>query len=98
MWSFSLFRKTNKPPVVEIDIIKVDEHKDGYSDIIRKRIIEGIDSCDLLIADLSYGNKNVHHEIGSNLSMQDQLRVTTYHELREGLLKKLKIDFLCKIN
>ncbi len=104
---------------VEIDIIKVDEHKDGYSDVISKRIIEGIDSCDLLIADLSYGNKNVHHEIGyaqgkgkkvlliyhnregasasdeigSNLSMHDQLRFTTYHELREGLLKKIKDKF-----
>ena len=30
---------------VEIDIIKVDEHKDGYSDVISKRIIAGIDSC-----------------------------------------------------
>ncbi|HIY01648.1 MAG TPA: hypothetical protein IAA26_07375 [Candidatus Blautia faecipullorum] len=104
---------------VEIDIIKVDDHKDGYSDVISKRIIEGIDSCDLLIADLSYGNKNVHHEIGyaqgkgkkvlliyhnregvsasdeigSNLSMHDQLRFTTYHELREGLLKKIKDRF-----
>ncbi|UWO19328.1 hypothetical protein [Blautia wexlerae] len=104
---------------VEIDIIKVDEHKDGYSDVISKRIIDGINSCDLLIADLSYGNKNVHHEIGyaqgkgkkvlliyqnregtlasdeigSNLSMHDQLRFTTYGELREGLLKKIKDIF-----
>ncbi|MDE7423558.1 MAG: hypothetical protein K2N51_07685 [Lachnospiraceae bacterium] len=104
---------------VEIDIIKVDEHKDGYSEVISKRIIEGIDNCDLLIADLSYGNKNVHHEIGyaqgkekkvlliyhnregasasdeigSNLSMHDQLRFTTYGELREGLLKKIKDRF-----
>ena len=104
---------------VQIDIIKVDEHKDGYSDVISKRIIEGIDSCDLLIADLSYGNKNVHHEIGyaqgkgkkvlliyhnregasasdeigSNLSMHDQLRFTTYGELREGLQKKIKDRF-----
>lgn len=104
---------------VELEIIKVDEHKDGYSDIISKRIIEGIDSCDLLIADLSYGNKNVHHEIGyaqgkgkkvlliyhirddasasdeigSNLSMHDQLRFNTYGELREGLLEKIKHRF-----
>ncbi len=104
---------------VDIDIIKVDEHKDGYSDDISKRIIEGIDGCDLLIADLSYGNKNVHHEIGyaqgkgkkvlliyqnregasasdeigSNLSMHDQLRFTTYGELRSGLLKKIKYIF-----
>lgn len=49
---------------VDIETIRVDKHKDGYSDVISKRIIEGIDNCDLLIADLSYGNKNVHHEIG----------------------------------
>ena len=105
---------------VEIEIIKVDEHKDGYSDVISKRIIEGIDSCDLLIADLSYGNKNVHHEIGyaqgkgkkvlliyqnrdsasasdeigSNLSMHDQLRFTTYVELRAGLIEKIKDRFI----
>lgn len=105
---------------IEIEIIKVDEHKDGYSDVISKRIIEGIDSCDLLIADLSYGNKNVHHEIGyaqgkgkkvlllyhirdganaseeigSNLSMHDQLRFSTYGELRIGLIEKIKNRFL----
>lgn len=105
---------------VDIEIIKVDEHKDGYSDVISKRITEGIDGCDLLIADLSYGNKNVHHEIGyaqgknkkvlllyqmreggnasdeigSNLSMHDQLRFNTYGELREGLLKKIKDRFM----
>lgn len=105
---------------VQIEIIKVDEHKDGYSDDISKRIIEGIDNCDLLIADLSYGNKNVHHEIGyaqgrgkkvlllyhvregadpsneigSNLSMHDQLRFHTYGELRENLLQKIKDYFL----
>lgn len=104
---------------VDIEIIKVDEHTDGYSDFICKRIIEGIDSCDLLIADLSYGNKNVHHEIGyaqgkdkkvlmlyynrddadaineigSNLSMHDQLRFRTYGELRTKLLEKIKNCF-----
>lgn len=104
---------------VELEIIKVDEHNDGYSDFISKRIIEGIDNCDLLIADLSYGNKNVHHEIGyaqgkgkkvlllyhirddadpsdeigSNLSMHDQLRFKTYGELRDGLLEKIKDRF-----
>lgn len=49
---------------IDIEIMKEDEHKDGYSDDISKRIIESIDNCDLLIADLSYGNKNLHHEIG----------------------------------
>lgn len=100
---------------VELEVIKVDEHNDGYSDSISKRITDGIDSCSLLIADLSYGNKNVHHEIGyaqgkdkkvlmlyhsrdgadpsaeigSNLSMHDQLRFRTYGDLRERLLKKI---------
>lgn len=104
---------------VELEIIKVDEHKDGFSEVISKRIIDGIDSCDLLIADLTYGNKNVHHEIGyaqgkgkkvlllyhvregtspsdeigSNLSMHDQLRFNTYGELREKLLQKIKDRF-----
>ena len=104
---------------LELEIIKVDEHNDGYSDNISRRIIEGIDCCDLLIADLTYGNKNVHHEIGyaqgkgkrvlliyrihdnvnpaeeigSNLSMHDQLRFKTYGELRKGLLKKIEDCF-----
>lgn len=104
---------------IELEIIKVDEHKDGFSEVISKRIIDGIDNCDLLIADLSYGNKNVHHEIGyaqgkgkkvlllyhvreganpsdeigSNLSMHDQLRFNTYGELREKLLQKIKDRF-----
>ncbi|MCM1498513.1 MAG: nucleoside 2-deoxyribosyltransferase, partial [Clostridium sp.] len=104
---------------VELDVNKVDENKDGYSDDIGKKIIEGIDNCDLLIADLSYGNRNVHHEIGyaqgkgkkvlllyrmrdgvnpsdeigSNLSMYNQLRFNTYGELRESLLEKIKDCF-----
>lgn len=103
----------------KIEIIKVDKHKDGYSDSITKRIMEGINNCDLFIADLSYGNKNVHHEIGyaqgrgkkilllyhirdgiepsndigSNLSMYDQLRFNTYGELRKCLVEKLKDYF-----
>lgn len=104
---------------MNIEITKVDEHKDGYSDSITKRIMEGINNCDLLIVDLSYGNKNVHHEIGyaqgrgkkvlllyhirdgiepfneigSNLSMYDQLRFDTYKELRTRLLEKFKNYF-----
>lgn len=104
---------------MKFEIERVDEHKDGYSDNISKRIIEGIDNCDLLIADLSYGNRNVYHEIGyaqgkgkkvlllykkrkdtnpsdeigSNLSMYDQLRFNTYKELNNDLLKKIKDYF-----
>lgn len=83
------------------------------------RIIEGIKESALVIADLSYGNKNVHHEIGyaqglnkkvlmlyktrpgvepkteigSNISMHDQLRYTNQTELRPKLLKKIRQFF-----
>lgn len=103
---------------IDFQLIKVDEHPDGYSDDIYHRIVTGIHKSDLVIADLSYGNKNVHHEIGyaqalgkkvlllyrirddvdskteigSNISMYDQLRFKNQTELRPKLLKKIK-DF-----
>lgn len=100
---------------IDFKIIKVDEHTDGYSDEIYHRITDGIRMSDLVIADLSYGNKNVHHEIGyaqalgkkvlllyknrddadpkseigSNISMHDQLRFKNQTELRPKLLKRI---------
>lgn len=104
---------------IEFELVKVDEHKDGYSDEIYRRITEGIRKSSLVIADLSYGNKNVHHEIGyaqglekkvlliyqsrkgvepkeeigSNISMHDQLRFENQKELRPALLKKIRQFF-----
>ena len=104
---------------IDLKIIKVDEHEDGYSDEIYHRIIDGIREASLVIADLSYGNKNVHHEIGyaqgigkkvlliyqirdgidpkeeigSNISMHDQLRFTNIVELRSQLLKRIRNFF-----
>lgn len=104
---------------VDIEIIKVDEHTDGFSGDISQRIIKGINSCDLLIADLSYGNKNVHHEIGlaqgkgkkvimlyhtrvgieanseigSNISMQDQVRFRSLTDMRSQLTYKIRQVF-----
>lgn len=101
---------------IDLKLFKVDEHTDGYSDEIYHRIVEGITNADLVIADLSYGNKNVHHEIGyaqalnkkvlliyktrdgvnskddigSNISMHDQLRFKNQTELRPKLLKKIR--------
>ena len=101
---------------ISFKLIKVDEHPDGYSDDIYHRIVTGISNSDLVIADLSYGNKNVHHEIGyaqalgkkvlllykirddvdskteigSNISMYDQLRFKNQTELRPKLLKKIR--------
>ena len=103
---------------ITLDVVKVDEHDEGCSEVISKRIYDGIDNCDLLIADLSYNNKNVHHEvgyaqglgkkvlmlyydrenentshnIGSNISMHEQLRFGSYDQLERDLLGKLK-DF-----
>lgn len=104
---------------IDFNLIKVDEHEDGYSDEIFKRIVEGISEASLVIADLSYGNRNVHHEIGyaqglkkkvlmlyqirddtdpkkeigSNLSMHDQLRFKNQTQLRPELLKKIRQFF-----
>lgn len=104
---------------VEINLIKVDEHHDGYSGDIYERIIEGIKKSALVIADLSYGNRNVHHEIGlaqgmgkkvlllyklrdaidarqeigSNISMYDQVRLKNQTELRPVLTKKIEQYF-----
>ncbi|MBQ7598416.1 MAG: hypothetical protein IJU56_07540 [Clostridia bacterium] len=103
----------------DLKIIRVDDHEDGYSDEIYHRIIDGIRESSLVIADLSYGNKNVHHEIGyaqgigkkvlliyqsrdgvdskkeigSNISMHDQLRFMTRAELRPQLLLKIRQFF-----
>lgn len=104
---------------IEIKLIKVDEHHDGYSDEIYHRIIDGIKESSLVIADLSFGNKNVHHEIGyaqglgkkvlllyqtrdgipanseigSNISMHDQVRFHNQTELRPILLNKIRQFF-----
>ena len=104
---------------IEFNLIRVDENGDGYSDEIYRRIVNGIESSSLVIADLSYGNRNVHHEIGyaqglgkkvlliykqrpgvnpndeigSNLSMHDQLRFKNQTELRSKLLNKIKQYF-----
>lgn len=104
---------------IEFHIIKVDDHKDGYSDEIYHRIVDGIQRSSLVIADLSYGNRNVHHEIGyaqglgkkvlllyeirkdveakdeigSNISMHDQIRFKNQTELRPVLLKRIRHFF-----
>jgi hypothetical protein len=49
---------------IELELIKVDEHKDGHSGEIYPRIKTGIERAELVIADLTHGNHNVYHEIG----------------------------------
>lgn len=44
--------------------IRMDHFKKGYSYKINDEILELVEGCGYLIADLSLGNKNVYHEIG----------------------------------
>lgn len=44
--------------------IRIDQFNTGYSYDINDEILSLIESCGLLVADLSKGNKNVYHEIG----------------------------------
>ncbi len=49
---------------LKIQPIRIDQFKKGYSYEITDEILELIQGCGLLIADLTYGNKNVYHEVG----------------------------------
>ena len=49
---------------VNIKLERVDRHNEGVSADIFNRIDSGISKCGLMIADLSGGKPNVHHEIG----------------------------------
>jgi hypothetical protein len=74
---------------LEINLIKVDEHHDGYSDEIFHRIINGIKESSLVIADLTFGNKNVHHEIGYAQGLNK--KVLLIYKKREGVLTNSEI-------
>ena len=52
--------------------------------------MKGIDSCDLLIADLTYGNKNVHHEIG--YAQGRGKKVLLLYHVREGADSSKEIE------
>ena len=49
---------------IKLREIRVDQFDTGYSYEINQEILELIENSGLMIADLSGGNKNVHHEIG----------------------------------
>lgn len=49
---------------IEIKPIRIDKEQKGHSYKIDDEILSVIEGCGLLIADLSLGNKNVYHEIG----------------------------------
>jgi hypothetical protein len=49
---------------IKLREIRVDRFDTGYSYKINQEILDLIENSGLMIADLSGGNKNVHHEIG----------------------------------
>lgn len=106
-----------------IKLNRVDKHEEGCSGDILARIYNGIENSDLLIIDLSFGNKNVYHElgyaqglkkevilifneqgdanpkedIGSNLTMLEQLRFKNFTDLEKILTKNI-INYFKLVN
>lgn len=54
---------------IKITPLRIDEYIKGETYTITEEILEAINSCSLLIADLSSGNKNVYHEIGYAMAL-----------------------------
>lgn len=49
---------------IKLRPVRIDDFNKGHSYTITGQILELIEGSGLLIADLTYGNKNVYHEIG----------------------------------
>jgi len=49
---------------IRLSEIRIDQFNKGHSYTIDDEILEVIEGCGLLIADLTFGNRNVYHEIG----------------------------------
>lgn len=49
---------------LELKPIRIDRENKGHSYTIADEILHIIDGCGLLVADLTEGNKNVYHEVG----------------------------------
>ena len=62
--------ETNKQFAANIKLQRVDRHEEGCSGDILLRVQEMMSSCGLVIADLSSGKPNVHHEIGLAMGMK----------------------------
>ena len=56
---------------IKIELIRVDEYNPGHSFKIPDKILELISDAGMLIADLTYGNKNVYHELGYLMGLND---------------------------
>ncbi len=49
---------------IKLKPVRIDQFNKGHSYTITGQILELIEDSGLLVADLTYGNKNVYHEIG----------------------------------
>ncbi len=82
---------------IKIEPIRVDEYNPGHSFKIPDKILELISEAGLLIADLTYGNKNVYHELGYLMGLNNGRSLTQENFImifREGIPgQKESIDF-----
>lgn len=56
---------------IKINPIRIDQFETGYSYQINDEILKMIEDSGLLIADLTAGNKNVYHEIGYLMGLNE---------------------------
>lgn len=54
---------------IKIRPLRIDRYIKGETYTITDEILTAIESCSLVIADLSSGNKNVYHEIGYAMAL-----------------------------
>lgn len=54
---------------IQIRPLRIDKYVKGETYTITEEILNAIESCSLVIADLSSGNKNVYHEIGYAMAL-----------------------------
>ncbi len=64
-----VIKNINEQFGTSIKLQRVDQHEDGCAGYILGRVQEMMVSCGLVIADLSSGKPNVHHEIGMAMGM-----------------------------
>lgn len=55
---------------IKIRPLRIDKYIKGETYTITDEILNAIESCSLVIADLSSGNKNVYHEIGYAMALE----------------------------
>lgn len=66
-------KEINEEKKTDIKLIRVDEHHEGATGQISDRVLRGIESAGLVIADLSSGKLNIPHEIGFAMGLKKDL-------------------------